>query len=444
MEISKPTASRPGRAPARAAESELDELMAILGDASDADEPPVDDADLAQLLEGLGASAKEREEAEVRQLLEGLPELHEEAESAAIRGAAAAETVASVSSPVLPPAAVSSPVLPSPVLPSPGLVEAETVAPEDLEEVEDPDQMTIEAFEASEEELRDTENAVQQQGAGNLSLPIKHRAVPNHKATPKPKLPHEVKSHLDGLPPLAPELFGPDDPPPIPIEELEEPEPSPDLKEVLAALSEPLPDEVDEGEAISLTGLAVVETAPEESQQLQLSVAPLPEPEPESVEPAPSNTPVSLRELLPLPVEPPPAKPEPPPTRLRELPIEPELGLPPMRDPLAARRALAGERLEQFLKEDVQTLLAFRILRFYVASGMERLTLDELQEELVDGRDVLAKTLTHLITAGLMLLEGSHYVLNTRARKLSLLGTAVAQWQTPRRREQLLSWLKSA
>lgn len=126
----------------------------------------------------------------------------------------------------------------------------------------------------------------------------------------------------------------------------------------------------------------------------------------------------------------------------RGLALEPEVPLPPVRDPLASRKAVAGEKLELFMKEDVQTLLSFRVLRFFVMSGLERIQFEELQEEMVESREQLQKTLTHLTTVGLMILESGQYSLNTRARKLSLLGTAVAQWQTPRRREGLISLLK--
>ncbi len=317
--MSKPPLRSANRSPSRHDPDELSDLMALLEEPAleDGDEP-VDAGDLVALIEGLGASAKEREEAEVHDLLEGMPELNDDAGREVI------------------------------------------VAGEEPSE-------TIEAGEDDDGEVVTLQELFVLQRA--LTSPSLEARVASTLRTDGPGL-------IASEPPVRWEAA-------IPVDEEEAPVP-------------PARDGV--------------------------VVSPMP------VREINDEVPGSVRDAAEASIR----------------PVREEAVLPPLRDPLASRRALADKRVQQFLQEDVRTRLNFRLLRFFMVTGVERVSLDELQEELVEAREALKAALTWLLSTGLLVMEPSGYAINPRARKLSVLGTAIAQWQSPRQREEIWSSLQAA
>lgn len=446
------------RGAASGADAELNELMAMLGeDAAEDDAAGIDDADLASLLEGLGASAKEREEAEVRQLLEGLPELSSDAElGAEATSATALQGEADTLEELLsraPSLSLTNSSDAEEAFDADGLsrenIGGDDVAIETLEAPVD------EYMEGTEEDSGADSGPLRRNAAAGVQVPsvMRRRAESDfissdyvgseYNSEAYDETDGETADETDGE--TTDETDGETDGETAaenewaesrheispPLEELEGTEPA--LPEGLHTLPTPV-------EPVS-TRMTLRELLPLDAVRAVVEVS-------ESAPEAPvSSHPPSEPALSPLvaTLESPRASapaPERSPQRAQAFPTDPEHTLPPLRDPLASRKAIAEERVQQLLTEDIQSIQAFRMLRFFVVTGVERVTLEELQEELVEPRDLLLSVLSHLMASGLVIADGTHYALNTRARKLSLLGTAVAQWQTPRRREQLLGWLK--
>lgn len=414
-------------------------------DAAEDDAAGIDDADLASLLEGLGASAKEREEAEVRQLLEGLPELSSDAElgaeatpATALLGDADAleQLLSQVPSLALTNSSDAEVAFDADGL-SPENIGGDDVAIETLEAPVD------EYMEGTEEDSGADSGPLRRNAAAGVQVPsvMRRRAESDfissdyvdseYNAEAYGETADETADETDGETAAENEWAESRHEISPPLEELEGTEPA--LPEGLHTLPTPV-------EPVS-TRMTLRELLPLDAVRAVVEVS-------ESAPEAPvSSHPPSEPALSPLvaTLESPRASapaPERSPQRAQAFPTDPEHTLPPLRDPLASRKAIAEERVQQLLTEDIQSIQAFRMLRFFVVTGVERVTLDELQEELVEPRDLLLSVLSHLMASGLVIADGTHYALNTRARKLSLLGTAVAQWQTPRRREQLLGWLK--
>jgi len=113
----------------------------------------------------------------------------------------------------------------------------------------------------------------------------------------------------------------------------------------------------------------------------------------------------------------------------------------PVRDPLLSRRVQANVELERFVRDQIRTPGRLRLLRLYVITGMERLTTDELHEELVVDRLELANDLEHLQRAGLILRDRDHVMLNPRSRGVSQLATVLSRWQSSRHRTEIWNWL---
>lgn len=422
-------------------------------DAAEDDAAGIDDADLASLLEGLGASAKEREEAEVRQLLEGLPELSSDAELGAeatpatvLVGDANAleELLSQVPSLALTNSSDAEEAFDADGL-SPENVGGDDVAIETLEAPVD------EYMEGAEEDSGADSGPLRRNAAAGVQVPsvMRRRAESDfissdyvgseYNSEAYDETDGEAADETDGE--TADENDGETaaenewaesrheiSPP---LEELEGTEPAlPEGLHTLPTPVEPVSTRMTLRELLPLDAVRAVVEVSESAPEAPVSSHPPSEPA--------LNTLVATLET---PRASAPA-PERSPQRAQAFPTDPEHTLPPLRDPLASRKAIAEERVQQLLTEDIQSIQAFRMLRFFVVTGVERVTLDELQEELVEPRDLLLSVLSHLMASGLVIADGTHYALNTRARKLSLLGTAVAQWQTPRRRDQLLGWLK--
>jgi len=129
---------------------------------------------------------------------------------------------------------------------------------------------------------------------------------------------------------------------------------------------------------------------------------------------------------------------------LESLPHDEDIAIPPLRDPLASRRMMAAKRIEGFILDDVRTPLNFRILRFLMVSGVDRVSVEDLHEELVEASDRVRGGLETLTASGLLLRERTRYSINPRARKLVLLGTAIAQWQGSRQRDVIWALLNQS
>lgn len=113
-------------------------------------------------------------------------------------------------------------------------------------------------------------------------------------------------------------------------------------------------------------------------------------------------------------------------------------------DLLAPRRLFARKRVHRFFMESVRSVLCLRILRFFVVSALEKVSPDELEEELVEPGERIRTALGELVERGLVLMEQGRYSLNPRARGAITLANLIAAWQNVKSREEVWQWIREA
>lgn len=113
-------------------------------------------------------------------------------------------------------------------------------------------------------------------------------------------------------------------------------------------------------------------------------------------------------------------------------------------DLLAPRRLFARKRVHRFYLESVRTVLCLRILRFFVVSALDRISPEELEEELVEPVDRIRSALGDLVERGLLLIEQGRYSLNPRARGAITLANLIAAWQNVKSREEVWQWIRES